>query len=79
VTRQAAHSPARRDGANVREPPAAAHFGWLVRFFALDAPASSARTQEQLGWRPRQPGLLSDMDQGRYFEVAEIAAHIGVE
>jgi nucleoside-diphosphate-sugar epimerase len=48
---------------------AADHFGWLGRFFALDAQASSTRTQEQLGWRPRQPGLLSDLEQGHYFEA----------
>jgi nucleoside-diphosphate-sugar epimerase len=48
---------------------AAGHFGWLGRFFAVDIPASSARTQERLGWRPRQPGLLSDVERGRYFET----------
>lgn len=48
---------------------AAAHFSWLARFFVLDLPASSARTQEQLGWRPRHPGLLADLERGRYFET----------
>jgi nucleoside-diphosphate-sugar epimerase len=48
---------------------AAAHFGWLAGFIALDAPASSARTQERLGWRPRHPGLIADLEQGRYFEA----------
>ena len=48
---------------------AADHFTWLARFFALDTPASSARTQERLGWTPRQPGLLADLEQGRYFET----------
>jgi nucleoside-diphosphate-sugar epimerase len=48
---------------------AADHFGWLGRFFALDARASSTRTQEQLGWRPRQPGLLSDLEAGHYFKT----------
>jgi nucleoside-diphosphate-sugar epimerase len=46
---------------------AAAHFGWLGRFFALDVPASSALTRERLGWQPLQPGLLADLDHGRYF------------
>ena len=45
------------------------HFGWLGRFFALDAVASSTRTQERLRWRPRQPGLLSDLEGGHYFET----------
>jgi nucleoside-diphosphate-sugar epimerase len=48
---------------------AADHFAWLARFFALDGPASSTRTQERLGWRPRQPGLLADMERGHYFEI----------
>jgi nucleoside-diphosphate-sugar epimerase len=45
-----------------------AHFGWLGHFFALDLPASSGRTREQLRWRPRGPGLLSDLELGRYFD-----------
>jgi nucleoside-diphosphate-sugar epimerase len=48
---------------------AGAHFGSLGRFFALDVPASSARTQDLLRWRPRRPGLLSDLELGRYFET----------
>jgi nucleoside-diphosphate-sugar epimerase len=48
---------------------AADHFGWLGRFFQLDVPASSARTQERLAWRPRQPGLLADIERGHYFET----------
>jgi nucleoside-diphosphate-sugar epimerase len=48
---------------------AAAHFGWLAGFLGLDIHASSARTQEQLGWRPRQPGLIADLGQGHYFET----------
>lgn len=47
---------------------AAAHFTWLARFVAADLPATSARTQALLGWRPRQPGLLADLEHGRYFE-----------
>jgi uncharacterized protein YbjT (DUF2867 family) len=40
----------------------AAHFGWLGFFASMDAPASSALTQERLGWRPRQPaGLIADL------------------
>jgi nucleoside-diphosphate-sugar epimerase len=48
---------------------AVAHFAWLGRFFALDVRASSARTQEQLGWHPRQPGLIADLEQGHYFKT----------
>jgi nucleoside-diphosphate-sugar epimerase len=45
------------------------HFGWIAHFFALDAPASSAQTRERLGWRPSQPGLIPDLEQGTYFEA----------
>ncbi|MBC7975457.1 MAG: SDR family oxidoreductase [Myxococcales bacterium] len=43
------------------------HFSWLGGFFALDAPASSALTQERFGWRPERPGLLTDLEHGTYF------------
>ncbi|WP_128376833.1 SDR family oxidoreductase [Streptomyces cavernae] len=43
------------------------HFGWLGGFVSLDIPASSALTQERLGWRPTRPGLLADLDQDHYF------------
>jgi nucleoside-diphosphate-sugar epimerase len=42
---------------------AAEHFGWLAAFAGIDCPASSAQTQERLGWRPTQkPGLIADLD-----------------
>jgi nucleoside-diphosphate-sugar epimerase len=43
------------------------HFGWLAMFAGLDMPASSALTQERLGWRPTGPGLISDLDRAQYF------------
>jgi nucleoside-diphosphate-sugar epimerase len=43
------------------------HFSWLGGFLGLDAPASSARTRELLGWQPTHPGLIDDLDQGHYF------------
>ena len=43
------------------------HFGWFAHFAAMDNPASSAQTQEQVGWRPTRPGLISDLDHPRYF------------
>ncbi len=49
---------------------AAAHFDWIARFFAIDGPASSAQTRSQLGWRPKQPGLIADLDQEHYFASA---------
>jgi len=47
---------------------AGAHFGWLARFLVLDQPASSTLTRERLGWAPTHPGLLEDLEQGRYFD-----------
>lgn len=44
-----------------------AHFGFLGGFFSLDSPASSALTQQRLGWHPEQPGLLADLDGDYYF------------
>ena len=46
---------------------AAGHFGWLAHFVGIDCPASSAQTQERLGWRPTQPGLIPDLDRPQYF------------
>lgn len=45
----------------------AAHFGWLARFAAAQLAASAARTRSLLGWQPRGPGLLKDLDQAAYF------------
>jgi nucleoside-diphosphate-sugar epimerase len=44
------------------------HFGWFAHFAALDNPSSSQKTRELLGWQPKQPGLISDLDRRRYFE-----------
>jgi len=49
---------------------AADHFGWIALFFGMDSPASSAQTQERLGWRPVQPGLIADLNAEHYFEHA---------
>jgi nucleoside-diphosphate-sugar epimerase len=46
---------------------AAEHFGWFAHFAALDCPASSAQTQERLGWRPKESDLLTDMKESGYF------------
>ena len=53
---------------------AAEHFGWMGMFFGIDAPASSALTQERLGWRPVRPGLIEDLEQGHYFEARTVTA-----
>ena len=43
------------------------HFGFFARFAGLDTPASSEETRELLGWRPQQPGLLSELAEEFYF------------
>ncbi|MGA2740405.1 MAG: SDR family oxidoreductase [Bryobacteraceae bacterium] len=49
---------------------AAQHFGFLGFFVGVDGPASSALTQERLGWRPTtQPGLIADLDRASAFEA----------
>jgi len=35
-------------------------------FMGFDMPASSALTQEWLGWKPTGPGLIADMDAMDY-------------
>ena len=47
---------------------AAGHFGWFAHFAGIDNPASSERTRDRLGWQPKQPGLIPDLDRPRYFE-----------
>lgn len=48
---------------------ASKQFGFLAPFVPMDNPTSSKWTQEQLGWRPAQPGLLSDLKQADYFQA----------
>jgi hypothetical protein len=52
---------------------ASSHFGWIGLFFGMDSPASSAQTQEQLGWRPIQPALIPDLDAEHYFATKRAA------
>ncbi len=48
---------------------AAALFGFIGHILAMDTLASSAQTQERLGWHPSHVGLLEDLEKGRYFET----------
>lgn len=43
------------------------HFGWFAGFAGMDAPTSSERTRELMGWKPEQVGLLEDIDREVYF------------
>ncbi|MCH5676845.1 SDR family oxidoreductase [Streptomyces gilvus] len=57
-------------------PPteADAHFGFLSGLVTADNPSSSTLTQDLLGWKPVQPGLLDDLRQGHYFEAPATTA-----
>jgi len=42
------------------------HFEWMSHFIAFDSPADNLKTQELLGWKPTEIGLLEDMTKN-YF------------
>jgi hypothetical protein len=44
------------------------HFGSFTLFAGMNVPASSERTRALLGWEPRHPGLIADIDQPGFFE-----------
>ena len=46
---------------------AADHLGCFAPSAAIDNSASSARTRQLMDWKPEQPGLLADLDQGHCF------------
>jgi len=52
---------------SIPKSDAAAHFGWMAGFAAMDVPASSRLTTERLGWRPTGRGLIEDLEEGTYF------------
>lgn len=45
------------------------HFGMMAMFVGLDGPASSALTQQWLGWVPNQLGLIADISRPDYFRA----------
>ena len=46
---------------------ATAHFGPLAMWVGGNGPASSRRTRDRLGWDPKEPGLIADIDHADYF------------
>jgi hypothetical protein len=42
-------------------------------FFGMDARATAVKTRAALGWKPKEIGLLTDLDSDDYFAPA--AAH----
>ncbi|MES2169610.1 MAG: SDR family oxidoreductase [Actinomycetota bacterium] len=47
----------------------AEHYGWLGPFLSMDTPSSSDLTRELLDWEPTHPGLIEDLDNGRWFDA----------
>jgi nucleoside-diphosphate-sugar epimerase len=47
----------------------ASHFGFLGMFMGRDLVGSSVQTQQRLGWHPTGPGLITDLENMRYFET----------
>jgi hypothetical protein len=43
----------------------------MAHFVAIDCPASCAKTEQKLGWRPTQVGLIADLDHGTYFDAGQ--------
>jgi hypothetical protein len=50
---------------------AAEHFEWFALFASIDNVSSSKRTRELLGWQPKQPGLIADIDRPQYFQTGK--------
>jgi nucleoside-diphosphate-sugar epimerase len=48
---------------------APAYFGMMAMFAGMDGAASSALTQQWLGWKPTQIGLIADISRPGYFNV----------
>ena len=51
---------------SISKEEAAAHFGWLAMPASTDMPASSALTQQWLGWKTTHGGLIADLENGSY-------------
>jgi len=53
---------------SIKKEEAGAYYGPLAMFAGLDLPASSAKTQAELGWKPTEIGLIADIGQPDYFK-----------
>jgi len=49
------------------EPRPTEHFGWFAHFAGTNMSVSAERTRKLLGWKPKGPDLLADLDQPGYF------------
>lgn len=48
---------------------AVGHFGWFAPFSMMDVAASGEQTRVQLGWEPKERGLIADLDRSGYFDA----------
>jgi len=65
--REIAEAIARHLGVPAKSVTPDEYEGMLGRLLSSDMPASSALTQQLLGWAPTHPGLIADIEQGHYF------------
>jgi nucleoside-diphosphate-sugar epimerase len=71
-TREIAGAIGRHLGLPVASVPAEKaneHFGFLGMFFGVDAPATAELTRAELGWAPREPGLLAGLATDAYYQA----------
>ena len=54
---------------SIKKEEAGDYYGPLAMFAGLDMPASSALTQQRLGWTPTGSGLIADIGQPGYFNT----------
>jgi nucleoside-diphosphate-sugar epimerase len=54
---------------SIKKEDAGAYFGMFAMFAGLDMPASSRKTQDALGWKPTEIGLIADIGQPGYFNA----------
>jgi nucleoside-diphosphate-sugar epimerase len=54
---------------SIKKEEAGAYYGPLAMFAGLDLPASSAKTQAELDWKPTEIGLIADIGQPNYFKA----------
>lgn len=43
--------------------------GFIGHVLSLGGHTRSAQTRERLGWKPTEPGLVHDLEHGRYFDI----------
>ncbi|MGV9834729.1 SDR family oxidoreductase [Nocardia niigatensis] len=56
--------------APIEPDQAAEHFGFLSFIAGADNPTDNSLTREAMSWKPTHPGLLEDLEEGHYFDVA---------